>query len=614
MAKTERKSSPPLAAIPEWADRIRRKYLRGEANVFLLHHNIFDSIPYENRLLDIQDFLAEVLLGGNKKTILSYDPSSRVKVLKKPTDVTLAESLLVKRASGEVLPALEEFFLTNSSTALLIPYTEIVAPNGEMNFLANDDRAAVATLHRWSLDDRFAKRDNVVFLLAEQLASVHSALVSNPKIASIEIPIPDHATRLRVCQLTDPSLTIEEASRLATHTAGLKAIHIQGVLAQTDEAEGLADGPRTELITKLLGDSANAAARATKLASLTRSMSEDEIRHLLAPDAKRPAGDLPDPFAEVLKLVRVRKREIIETECYGLIEFIEANHDFSAVGGLDEVKKELSRIAANIKSGNKARVPMGLLLVGPMGTGKTFLAGAFARECGITAVKLKNFRSKWVGSTEANLEKVLTILKALGPIMVIVDEGERAFGDAGDGDGGTGSRVIGRIKEFMSDTENRGQVLFIMMTNRPDKLDADIKRAGRLDRKFPMFYASEPSEVEGVIAALLRRNKVNHLIEFPRDRAALSERLVGYSNADIEAVVLLANDLGFDEGGQVSAAVFERAISDYLPSRDEAMLRFMELQAVFEASNRKMLPPKYRNLTNAELDSQMRAARLAIAR
>src|SRR5437870_6001219 len=54
---------------------------------------------------------------------------------------------------------------------------------------------------------------------------------------------------------------------------------------------------------------------------------------------------------------------------------------------------------------------------------------SFARECGLTTIKLKNFRSKWVGATEGNLEKILNVIRALGQVVVIVDEGDRAFGN-----------------------------------------------------------------------------------------------------------------------------------------------------------------------------------------
>jgi len=612
---TKERSANAREPLPEWADRIRRKYLRGESALFLLHHNVFDRVPVDDELLDVPDFLARVLLRENKRNILVYDPSSRTRVLKRDPETVVPDMLLVKRAPAEVLPALEELLLTTTSTAIIVKYVDIVAPAGDMSLLSEQDRVSVVTLHRWSLDDRFGERDNVVFLLTEQLPSVHAALVSNPRIASIEVPLPDVDTRARAAQLVDGTLDADEANRIAAHTAGLKSIHIQALLTPSSEPE-VDDGRRRKLIEELLGGSKDVGPRAAKLAALTRSMAEDEIRHLLAPEAATvpAAPEQPDPQQdELLSLVRARKREIIETECFGLIEFVDARHDFTAVGGMDEIKKELRRVAGCIRAGDRARVPMGLLFVGAMGTGKTFVAGAFARESGIPAIKLKNFRSKWVGATEANLEKVLTIVRALGPILFIIDEGDRSFGDAGDSDGGTSSRVIARIKEFMSEPENRGQVLFVLMTNRPDKLDVDIKRAGRLDRKIPFFYASSPDEVEGILDALVRRHGVSVSIDWSQSRATTSQILVGYSNADLEAIVLLANDIAHEEGGAITAVLLARAIQDYLPSRDDTMLRYMELLAVFEASNRRMLPPKYRDLTNDQLENELRQAKLAIS-
>src|SRR5262249_24982473 len=155
----------------------------------------------------------------------------------------------------------------------------------------------------------------------------------------------------------------------------------------------------------------------------------------------------------------------------------------------------------------------------------------------------------------------------------------------GDGDGGTSSRVIARLKEFMSDTTNRGRVLFVLMTNRPDKLDIDIKRAGRLDRKIPFFYAQDPDEVEPVLSAQMKRHQVQNDIRFPRDRDQVSAKLVRYSNADIEAVVLSANDIAASTGEKVTPEIMSRAIADYLPARDNSMLEYMELLAVFESSS-----------------------------
>ena len=152
----------------------------------------------------------------------------------------------------------------------------------------------------------------------------------------------------------------------------------------------------------------------------------------------------------------------------------------------------------------------------------------------------------------------------------------------------------------MSDTSNRGRILFLVMTNRPDKLDVDLKRAGRLDRKIPFLYSQTPEEVEAVAKALVKKNRLKSDVDFATIRDAFSAKLVGYSNADVEAVVLMANDDAAREAGgdaPVTAEHFEKAAADYFPSRDAELLEYMELLAVFEASSRRLLPPKYAHMT-----------------
>jgi SpoVK/Ycf46/Vps4 family AAA+-type ATPase len=199
---------------------------------------------------------------------------------------------------------------------------------------------------------------------------------------------------------------------------------------------------------------------------------------------------------------------------------------------------------------------------------------------------------------------------------VIIDEGDRAFGNTeAESDGGTSSRVIARIKEFMSDTSNRGRILFLVMTNRPDKLDVDLKRAGRLDRKIPFLYSQTPEEVEQVAAALIRKNRIHTDVALPAIREGFSRRLVGYSNADVEAVLLMANDDAARESGGdavVHGRHLERAAADYFPSRDVELLEYMELLAVFEASSRRLLPAKYASMTPEELDKRLRHLRVTV--
>lgn len=595
------------APLPPWVEDIRGKYLAGEASVFVLHLNVFDQVLHEERYYSVTDFLGRVLLWPTKRNIIVYDPAAGISLMRQSEELAKVEALRGARTPREVFPILEAILFSASGTALIMTYAGALVPAGEFHFLSEQDRINIVTLHRWSLSKELADKDNLVFLQTEMLSELSPLLIGNPRIAAIEVPLPDAGARAEVIRKSDATLEATEVELLAKHTAGLRAVQIAALLTprnanETDDAE------RRDFIASLLGTGREVATRAEKLAGLTRGLRHEEIRHLINPDQPLAEPDPAHACTEVLALVHRRKREIIEKECVGLIEFVEGAHDLSAVGGNEHIKSELRRIAHSIKAGERARIPMGLLFVGPMGTGKTFVAGAFVRESGLSAVKLKNFRSKWVGSTEANLEKVLSLVRSLGPIILIIDEGDRAFGGGDEEDGGTSSRVIARLKEFMSDPENRGRVLTILMTNRPDKLDVDIKRAGRLDRKIPFFYAGEAQEIEQVLAALLRRHAIAHDMDWPRDRA-VSEPLIGYSNADLEAVCLLAHDLAQQQSGRVTVEIFQQAVADYLPPRDTRMLEYMELLAVFETSRRSLVPERLRHLSGAELNERLRALR-----
>lgn len=607
-------STAQAGRIPNWADEIRRRYLRGEATQFVLHGNIHDLIlddpdgsidrrSNDERLVSLPEFLVKVLL-ERKSLVLAYNVSTGVRLIKGKVPSGF-EEMLIGKEPAKVLSQMERLLLTQNGVGVIIEYADTVAPAGETSFSTVDDRAAVVTLQRWSMLPALDKNDSVIFLLVENLSELHPKLVANPRVATVQIPMPDADTRQALLKHIRFDMPAEELVVMTEVTAGLKSIQIKGILAPADPGTD-DEAERTKFITEMLGGGPGALERAGKLAQITRGMPKSEIRRLLSPDgAPTPSTD-GDARREVLRLIAARKREIIERECYSLIEFVEPKHGFDVVGGMEEVKKDLSQIARNIREGRRNRVPMGLLFTGPMGTGKTFVAEAFAKESGLTTIKFKNFRSKWVGATEGNLERILQVIQAIGQVMVIIDECDRAFGSQGDEDGGTNSRVIARIKEFMSDTANRGRVLFVLMSNRPDKVDIDLKRAGRLDRKIPFFYPQNPAEVETIYLAQLRKNKVQSTVAFPQNREMLTP-IVGMSNADIEAMVLLASDAANQrkEGAPIEVEDLRKATHDYLPSRDTEMLELMELLAVFEASNRRMLPQKYAELPIQDLQQRL---------
>ncbi len=588
--------------LPDWAEELKRRYLRGEASVFVVHGNVHDLVLDDGALVSMADYLATRVF-EKKDTVIRYNLSTGCRFVKKGAKIDSAD--LLERTPDKVLPALEKVLFSQTNVGVVIEYAEMLAPAGDASFASENDRLSVVMLQRWSLAPQLENADNIVILITELAGDLNPKIVANPRVSAVRIPMPTEDERRAVIRQVNPQLEATWVERLADITAGLKSIQIKSILQPTPQGDSDDADARYRFIKTMVADD----ARAKKLAAVTQGMPREEIEHLIGQTAPPEVRD--EPHEEILRLIEKRKREVIERECFGLIEFVDAKNDFSVVGGIPEVKQELIAVARNIREGRTARVPMGMLFTGPMGTGKTFVAEAFVKESGLTGIKLKNFRSKWVGSTESNLERILGVIHGIGNVIVILDEADRSFGSGGDddgGDGGTGSRVVARLKEFMSDTANRGRVLFILMTNRPDKLDIDIKRAGRLDKKIPFLYPQTPEDIEGIFKALIKRHGLQTTIEFPRDREAVSAKIVGYSNADFEAIALLANNYAVDETGKeglISVQHFESAVADYLPSRDLEMIQYMELLAVFEASNRKMLPDKYSQMTVDDLQKRL---------
>ena len=142
--------------------------------------------------------------------------------------------------------------------------------------------------------------------------------------------------------LCQPHADPAYVERLARITAGLRAVQIQAILQPPPPAAAEDEAERIRFLKKLLGEGTkDTDERARKLATLTRGMSPDDVRNLLAPDASAAPDEAARQRArdEVDKIIARRKREIIERECYGLIEFVEAQHDFRVVGGIEGVKK-----------------------------------------------------------------------------------------------------------------------------------------------------------------------------------------------------------------------------------------------------------------------------------
>ncbi len=604
---------PRASDLPGWMRQLRDRYLQTETGQFILHGNVHDVVMCAGRIWNMPAFL-DAFFAPSDKLVVHYDPGrgiwfpdfehgaraavalvaggfiAEAKIAPRGVDKTpkrmmakaLDEQLGAERQPEIALEALEALLLAaDLPVAAVVHYAELVAPDGSPSTMSFFDRTAAARLHRWSLSDDILRGDNLVLMLTGALSDLARRVTRNPRVGALHVPLPGAIERARFLAHIRPGIDPDRGEQLTRITAGLQLRQIQDLVA-----------PKTPTETVALA----------------------------------PAGDAravfkgPEPLPT--EKIAARKKEILEQECYGLIEVIQPEHDFSHVGGMGPIKDVLQRIAGHVKAGRTRQVPMGILCVGPMGTGKSFLAEAFARESGLAAVKLKNFRDKWVGSTEANLEKVLNVIEGLGEILVMIDEGDRSIGGGADGDSGVNSRVIARLKEFMSDPTHRGHIIFVMMTNRPDKLDTDMKRPGRFDLKIPFFSPQNSAERAAIVRAVLRRHKIE--ADLPDETLLpLLEGLDGYAAADLEALVLLAYDdlqsgdlpEGVEEAPEALTLPFlTRAVADFMPTRETAMIQYMELLAVHEASNRRLLPPRLHDIRVEELNDRLAKARETLMR
>jgi len=548
---------------PKWVNNLRSKYVAGEGILFILHSNVLDLVSYEDKYLPLKDFLMNGLLSKNKDIVIYYDTSEGISFanaeMKKKffKAINLKQALLGESPISEdlptqaslVLPLLEKLLkIPNMSIGVVFGYTETIIPQSEMNFLTNEERSNLVTFLRWASDTHLLNSDNLILLITENLSDINGRIVKNPQVNSVEITMPDYDERFKYINycLAQNKLELEMSiDTFTTMTAGLRKLQIDGIFRQSKR-------------------------------------SNQKVSY---------------------QLIKEKKKEIIEGECFGLVELVEPKHNLDNIGGMGITKNYLRKVISNIKENNYKRVPMGIFFVGPMGTGKTFVAEAFASESGLTCLKLKNFRDKWVGSTEANLEKILNIVKALGSVLIIIDEVDRALGGDNEGDSGTSSRVYAKIKAFMSDTAHRGKILWVIMSNRPDKIDIDLKRSGRFDSKIPFFNPQNDEEIESILKALFSKNKINHDID---DFSRIISVTRGYSGADLEAIILLADQFASDEKREIliEEDVLD-AILDFIPNRDNIMLEFMEYLAIFECSSRRMLPEKFKNISNEDINERL---------
>ncbi len=570
-----------LAHYPSWANEFARKYFSKTINQFVLHGNVRDYVPYLSGdkpcYLRMRNFLSDELFGG-RDIVFYYDRASGVQFRDKAsmTDFNRAvsgyDTVLGTEYAGKmpkdpvrVFALMENYFrlrlAENKSIAVIIDYTETIVPVNEGGSASAEDRNALVYLLRWSHDPMFLNADFSLVMLTENLTDLNRQLVQNPYTAALRVDLPGLEDRLNFIHSYSQGSSYSEFCTvpeevLAQQTAGLSFVNLQSLMASAKENK-----------------------QAITFESLIRN-----------------------------------KKELIEAEAYGLLEFVQTRFNLDYVAGHAKVKRHLRDASNALKQGRSDVLPMGYLVCGPVGTGKTFIVTCFASEVGVPMVKLKNFRSQWQGVTEGNLEKILNLLNAMAPVAVMIDEADAYLGDRNaSGDSGVSSRVFAQIAQFMSNTENRGRIIWFLMTARPDLMPVDLKRQGRAEEHLALFPpGTEEERIELYTAMKKKTGLVTDTDEIP---SVIKSGKIRLSGADMEAALTRAKFKAASLGlSQVTLEVLTQTFEDFLPPNYPEEVELQTLTAVLECTSKELLPEEYQKMDRTELSLRIEELKMMIGR
>lgn len=284
-----------------------------------------------------------------------------------------------------------------------------------------------------------------------------------------------------------------------------------------------------------------------------------------------------------------QRRGILERTYGHLVDIVEPSYGFEGIAGLESVIDYFKMVRNLIRAGDLGRVPMNCLLLGPPGTGKTAVAEAFASECGILFVKLRNMRSMWVGQSEQNQEEVFRVLRELAPVIVLRDEvdEEDSGRDSYQGDSGVSARMRRQWMTFLSEPRNRGRIFVISCSNRPDRMDAALKRSGRNDDRIPLLMPDFDT-LRALFPVMIQRYNFETDIQ---NFTPFAELVNGMTGADIEVIVQRADRIAGMRGlPYIDAMALKRAIDNFIVSADQQEIARMTLLAIAACSDREWLP------------------------
>ena len=544
-------------SLPAWARTLIERYESNASSQFLLYGNTADSVLLQTANGSKLGALPEFLISGlltRFDVVLSYDLGNGIRIEKGAELFSkwpaFQESQKDWKAPRPAIESLTRYFrycanLTRLSqptaqVGCIIKNADLLVPPvaGGLDYNLN----ALASLIRdWANDSLLSGHALATFLLTENINDLHPLIVNNPRAARIKIELP-----------TVPQIEV--------------------ALKELSAGCGVA-------LSELGKDIPSAAAQ---LAGTTLSALESVVRT----KQYRREALIPADLAKI-------KKELVENDTNGLIEFLETKRTLNDIFGLDSIKAWLRQDIELWRKNDVAALPKGYLLCGPVGTGKTYLVECLAGEASVPVVKLKNFRDKWVGSSEGNLERIFRLIHALGRCYVFIDEADQALGrrDASSGDSGVSGRIYSMLAEEMGSSSNRGSIIWVLASSRPDLIEVDLKRPGRVDVKIPLFPTSTKRESFDLLRMLLKKRGIDVLGDRFADLEAFVPLLLTPGAAEALAVKIYRV---VRTSNQPLGEVLLASLREYQNPVPPDVMQFQIRLAVAEASDLDFVPSLFR--------------------
>lgn len=544
---------PLETEAPAWARELALSYESGAHGQFVLYGNVADRFVLKGRLVSLTAYLDTQLLSGFSLVFL-YDPGNGLNVVRAseafqqwPGAQLVGANTREPRAAVDLITRYLRYRANLSAmgraevepiACILRGADQILPASRQGDF----ETASLASLVRdWASEPPFTDIPFASFLIADNLNDLHPQVASNPRLARVHVPLPD-------------------------------APVLQRALAQMrlDHPKAFADEDVQQTANLLTGVSISA------LNSLVR-IREHAGRALTAADWI------------------ATKKQMVEGDSSGLVEFIESKKTLNDYHAQEALKIWLRQDMALWRASDLRALPMGYIFCGPVGTGKTYLVECLAGEAGVPVVKLKNFRDRWVGSSEGNLEKIFRLIRALGRCIVFIDEADQTLGkrDSGSGDSGLSGRLYSMIAQEMSDGSNRGRLMWILASSRPDLIEVDLKRPGRIDVKIPLLPTTTHAESAALLNALLKRLDIAPGVDAMQ---TLNLPVMLTPGAAEALAVKVYRQVRTAE--QTPIAALEACLQGYQPPVSPAVLEHQMRIAIREATDMHFVPESLRHLAH----------------